>query len=84
MKNINNYLYVKNKANLSSWPVFFFFLFFFIVFLQIRKTGLEVIQLFSCSTQLSMKFSPLINMKTPTIVGIFIFYSRENFMHSYI
>ena len=31
----------------------------------------EVIKLFSCSTQLSMKFSLLINMKMPTIVGIF-------------
>ena len=44
----------------------------------------EVIKLFSCSTQLSMKFSLLINMKMPTIVGIFIFISRENFMLSYV
>ena len=29
-----------------------------------------------------MKFSLLINMKMPTIVGIFIFISRENFMLS--
>ena len=35
---------------------------------------------FSCSTQLSTKFSLLINMKIPTIVGIFIFISREMFM----
>ena len=42
--------------------------------------GPEVIKLFSCSTQLSMKFSLLINMKMPTIVGIFIFISREIFM----
>ena len=64
-------------------------------------------KLFSCSTQLSMKFfmlinlklliiansfllniaehkiSLLINMKMPTIVGIFIFFSRENFMLSW-
>ena len=40
----------------------------------------EDIKLFSCSTQLSMKFSHLINMKMPTIVGIFIFVSREIFM----
>ena len=40
-------------------------------------SGPEVIKLFSCSTQLSMKFSLLINMKMPTIVGIFIFISRE-------
>ena len=37
--------------------------------------GPEVIKLLSCSTQLSMKFSLLINMKMPTIVGIFIFIS---------
>ena len=28
------------------------------------------------------RISSLINMKMPTIVGIFIFISRENFMHS--
>ena len=31
-----------------------------------------------------MKFSLLINMKMPTIVGIFIFISRDNFMLSYV
>ena len=31
------------------------------------STGPEVIKLFSCSTQLSMKFSLLINMKMPLI-----------------
>ena len=31
-----------------------------------------------------MKFSQLINMKMPTIVGIFIFISREKFMLSYV
>ena len=44
--------------------------------------GSEVIKLFSCSTQLSMKFSLRINM--PTIVGIFIFISREIFKLSYV
>ena len=63
-------------------------------------------KLFSCSTQLNMKFVLLINLKLlisensfllniaehenfsanklkmPTIVGIFIFISRENFMLS--
>ena len=34
------------------------------------RPGPEVIKLFSCSTQLSMKFSLLINVKMPTIVGI--------------
>ena len=36
--------------------------------------------LFSCSTQLSMKNSLLINMKLQTIVGMFVFSSKENFM----
>ena len=40
--------------------------------------GPEVIKLFSCSTQLSMNFSLLINMKMPTIVGI-IYLLAENF-----
>ena len=33
----------------------------------------EVKKLFSCSTQLSMKFILLMNVKLPTIVGILIF-----------
>ena len=39
------------------------------LFCVIRYIGPEVIKLFSCSTQLSMKFSLQINMKMPTIVG---------------
>ena len=35
------------------------------------------VKLFSCSTQLSMKFSLLINMKMPTIVGIFILLAEK-------
>ena len=46
--------------------------------------GTEAIKLFSCSTQLSVKFSLLIHMKMPTIVGIFIFINREMFMLSYV
>ena len=38
-------------------------------------TGPEVIQLFSCSTQLSTTFILLINVKMPTIVGILTFIS---------
>ena len=38
----------------------------------------EVIKLFSCSTQLSMKFYPLINVKMPTIVGILTCISGKN------
>ena len=38
--------------------------------------GPEVIKLFSCSTQLSLKFILLINVKMPTVVGILTFISR--------
>ena len=41
-------------------------------------TGPEVIKLFLCSTQLSMKFFLLINVKMPTIVGILTFMSGKN------
>ena len=34
------------------------------------EEGPEVIKLFSCSTQLRLKFILLINVKMPTIVGI--------------
>ena len=40
--------------------------------------GLEVINLFSCSTQLRTKFIMLINIKMPTIVGILTFISMIN------
>ena len=43
-----------------------------------RKSGPEVIKLFSCSTQLSMKFSPLINVKMPTVVGILTCMNGKN------
>ena len=42
------------------------------------KSGPEVIKHFSCSTQLSMNFFLLINIKMPTIVGILTFMSRKN------
>ena len=45
-------------------------------------TGPEVIKHFSYSTQLSMKFFLLINIKMPTIVGILIFINRRNFILS--
>ena len=51
---------------------------------RLCESGPEVIKLFSCSTQLTMKFSLLRNMKMPTIVGIFIFISREIFMLSLV
>ena len=48
-----------------------------------KKLGLscpvpEVINLFSCSAQVSMIFFLLINVKMPTIVGILRFMSRKN------
>ena len=42
------------------------------------RPGPEVIKLFSCSTQLSIEFFLLINVKMPTIVGILRFMSRKN------
>ena len=42
------------------------------------RSGSEVIKFFSISTQLSMKFILLINVKMPTIVGILTFMSRIN------
>ena len=42
------------------------------------RTGPEVIKPFSCSTQLSMNFFLLINVKMATIVGILTFMSRKN------
>ena len=42
------------------------------------RSGLEVIKHFSCSTQLSMNFFPLIDVKMPTIVGILTCMSGKN------
>ena len=41
-------------------------------------TGPEVIKLFPCSTQLSMIFFLLINVKMPTTVGILTLFSGKN------
>ena len=41
-------------------------------------SGPEVIKLFSCSTQLSMKFILIINVEMPTTVGILTFMGRIN------
>ena len=40
-----------------------------------KRSGPEIIKLFSCSTQLSDKIFLLINVKMPTIVGILTFTS---------
>ena len=42
------------------------------------QSGPEVIKLFPCSTQLSMKFFLLINVKMPTNVGILTFMNVKN------
>ena len=52
--------------------------------LFVCSAGPEVIKLFLCSFQLSMKFSLLINVKMPTIVCIFKSFRREIFMLSYV
>ena len=51
-----------------------------LVFLHFRdgQPGPEAIKLCSCSTQLSMEFILLINVKMPTIVGILTFISMIN------
>ena len=50
----------------------------------IKRSDHQVKNKFLCSTQLSMKFSLLINIIMPTIVGIFIYIRRENFMLLYV
>ena len=42
----------------------------------------QEIQLFLGSDELRMLFSPLINVKMPSIVGILTFMSKKNFMLS--
>ena len=44
----------------------------------VQAPGPEAIKHFPCSTQLSKKFILLINMKMPTIVGVFTFISLIN------
>ena len=50
----------------------------FIRMLLQEQPGLEIIKLFSCLTELSMKFILLINVKMPAMVGILTFISRIN------
>ena len=47
-------------------------------FIRAFPSVLEVIKLFSCPTQLKIKFIILINVKMPTIVGISTFISMIN------
>ena len=44
-----------------------------------RTPGPEAITLFSCSTQLRLKFSLLINVEMPAIVDMLTFISRKNY-----
>ena len=46
--------------------------------IHIHNSGPEVIKLISCSTELSMKFFLLINVKMPTTVGILTLMNRKN------
>ena len=48
-------------------------------FFMLSSAGPVVIKLFSCSAQLKLKFILLINVKMPTIVGIFTFISGINY-----
>ena len=52
------------------------------------NSGLEVIKLLSCSTQMTIKFSllinVLINVKIPTIVDILTFISKVNRQERFI
>ena len=45
---------------------------------ELNKPGPEVLKLFSCSTQLSMKIILLMNVNMPTIVDILTFMSMVN------
>ena len=55
-----------------------FTLFLVFILKELLHQALGVIKQFSCSTQPSMKFFLLINVKMPTIVGILIFIRRKN------
>ena len=67
------YLFIKLKT-----PVMHHFTKRGLVLRCARRPGPEVIKKISCSTQLSMEFFLLINVKMPTIVGILTFMSRKN------
>ena len=67
--------------------VYIFYIINFVIFstltllgtVLLAAPGPEVIKLFSCSAQVSLKFILLINVKMPTIVGILTFMSRINY-----
>ena len=49
-----------------------------------KKLNTKTLNFFSCTTELSIKFFLLINIKMPTTVGILIFMSRKNFMLKWV
>ena len=65
------------STTLGVFENFHFFVYMHVI-KQEWEPGPEVIKLFSCSTQLRMKFFLLINVKMPTIVGILTFMTRKN------
>ena len=107
-------LYIHVKYNSKTWNISIFYLVYVaeqaglsLTWSHNLKTGPEVIKLFSCSTQLSIKFQLLIktkmlnryflllsshidvfilliNVKMPTIAGIFTFMSMINFALSWV
>ena len=54
------------------------------IFTKAYNLAPRLLKLFSCSTQLSMKFFLLINVKMPTIVGILTFISRKIASQTYL
>ena len=55
---------------------------FIYLFIKKNNQALMLQNFLSCSTKLSMKSIPLINVKMPTVVGILTFMSRITFMLS--
>ena len=67
----------RSSTSCARWdmPTSLWILLCFIAYLG---PGPEVIKLFSCSTELNMKFFLFINVKMPTTVGILTLMSRKN------
>ena len=70
LTNILNWAISCHYIGQAKWIISCWYLF--------THTGPKVIKLFSCSTQMSKNFIPLINVKMPTMVGILTFMSEKN------
>ena len=81
---INLCIHVASSGPSSPSPEVIKLFFVCLLFLLLFFCFVFFVVVFSFSTQLSMKFSLLRNMEMPTIVGIFIFLRRENFMLSFV